>query len=75
MKKQFNYYETRWPYYTLCIYHDGELVGKKKVDEHQLREEIDYLETNGYTYGYDKEDVEIEHRRYEHMLKNIINKK
>ena len=75
MKKQFNYYETRWPYYTLYIYHDGELVGKKKVDEHQLHEETDYLETNGYTYGYDAEDVELEHRRYEHMLKNIINKK
>ena len=75
MKKQFNYYEARWPYYTLYIYHDGELVGKKKVDEHQLHEETDSLETNGYTYGYDKEDVEIEHRRSEHMLKNIINKK
>lgn len=40
-----------------------------------MYEETDYLETNGYTYGYDVEDVKLEYLRYEHMLKNIINKK
>ena len=71
MRKQYRYHDSFDKYY-FYIYHDGELVETKKVWYDEFCDEIDKLESDGYTYGYTKEAVEDAKRQYEHMLENMI---
>lgn len=72
MKKQFKRQDWTFGKSIVYVYHDGELVDSKNLWNDECEAEIDKLEENGYTYGYTKDEVEAAKRRYERMLKNII---
>lgn len=72
MKKQYDYYECRWPNYEIVLYHDGEKVGVEKKSLLECDEYLEELESQGYTRGYTAEDVEKARERYEHMYENRI---
>lgn len=57
----------------LSTYHDGKLVESKVYDIDELNDVIAKLEEDGYVYGYTQEEVAAMKRRYERMLRNIIN--
>lgn len=72
MKKQYDYYECRWPNYEIVLYHDGEKVGVERVSLLERDKHIEELEHQGYTQGYTNDDVEKARKRYEHMYENRI---
>ena len=73
MKKQYKYKHTSRLMVYVQLYHDGKLIETKKALEgDEVWDMLDKLESDGYTYGYTKDEVEKEKRKYEHMLANII---
>lgn len=73
MKKQFRCQRTYGFRVFIELYHDGELVETKKLwEDDEYLNFIESLESNGYTYGYKKEEVEEAKERYERMLCNMI---
>lgn len=73
MKKQYNLKIDGEAKQMLSTYHDGKLVESKIYDIDELNNVIDKLEEDGYVYGYTQEEVATMKRRYERMLRNIIN--
>ena len=72
MRKQYDYYECRWPDYEVVLYHDGEKVVVERVSLLKRDKYIEELERQGYTQGYTKDDVEKARQRYEYMYENRI---
>ena len=72
MKKQYDYYECRWPNYEIILYHDGVKVGVERIDLLKLDNHLEELEAEGYTRGYTEEDVEKARKRWEHIYANRI---
>lgn len=72
MRKQYDYYESRWPYYTIVLYHDGVKVGTERKSLHELDDYLEELESEGYTLGYTEEDVETARKEYENKRTNRI---
>jgi hypothetical protein len=72
MKKQYDYYECRWPSYEIILYHDGIKVDSERISLHKLYERLEQLEAKGYTFGYTEEDVEKARKKYEYMYENRI---
>lgn len=72
MKKQYRCKEDLFFKVRLYVYHDGELIESKSFYLDEADKEMDRLESNGYTYGYTKEEVKKAKERYENMLVNII---
>lgn len=72
MKKQYDYYETRWPYHEVVLYHDGVKVTIERKDLLELDDYLEQLENDGYTRGYIEEDVEEARRHWEHIYENRI---
>jgi hypothetical protein len=72
MKKQYDYYECRWPSYEIILYHDGVKVGVERKNLLKLDEYLEELEAEGYTLGYTEEDVEKARKSWEHMYENRI---
>ena len=72
MKKQYRCVVDTWPTSCLDVYHDGKLIHSQRYYFDNLDEVTDKLEAEGYTYGYTKEEVEEAKKKYEKMLKNII---
>lgn len=72
MKHQYRYYEVTSFKYNIELYHNGDFVEVRQVWIDELDDEIDKLEEQGYTYCYTKDEVEKIKKRYEKMLKNII---
>lgn len=72
MKKQYDYYECRWPYYEIVLYHDGVKVGVERKSLHELDEYLEELEAEGYIRGYTEEDVEAARKKWEHIYENKI---
>ncbi len=75
MKKQYDYYECRWPSYEIILYHDGVKVGVERKDLLKLDEYLAELESEGYTLGYTEEDIEKARERWEHIYENRIERK
>ena len=75
MKKQYDYYEGRWPYYEIILYNDGVKVAVERKDLLQLDKYLEELKTEGYTRGYTEEDVEKARKRWEHIYENRIERK
>lgn len=75
MKKQYYWYESRWPYYTVVLYHDGVEVGVERKDQLEINDYLEQLRNEGYTAGFTDEDIEKARKRYEHMLENRIERK
>lgn len=74
MKKQYDYYECRWPSYEIVLYHDGVKVGAERKDLLELNRYLEQLEVEGYTRGYIEEDVEKARKRWKHIYENRIEK-
>lgn len=72
-KKQYNLKIDGEAKQMLSTYHDGKLVESKVYDIDELNDVIAKLEEDGYVYGYTQEEVAAMKRRYERMLRNIIN--
>ena len=75
MKKQYDYYECRWPNYKIVLYHDGIEVGSERVSLLELDKRLEQLEAEGYALGYTEEDVEKVRKKYEHYYENRIEKR
>ena len=75
MKKQYDYYECRWPNYEIVLYHDGVKVGVERKGLLVLDEYLGLLENEGYTLGYTEEDVEKARKKWEYIYKNRIEQK
>ena len=74
MKKQYDYYETHWPYYEVVLYHDGSQVAVERKDLVTVYEYLKQLEIDGYTRGYTEETVEEIRKHWEHVYENRIEK-
>lgn len=72
MKKQYDYYECRWPNHEIVLYHDGVKVGAERKGLLELDKYLEELEAEGYTRGYTEEDVEKARKRWEHIYENRI---
>lgn len=75
MKKQYQTDEPDWKTWRIDIYHDGVRVGSEtflRIQDDEYNDRLDWLEAQGYTYGYTVEEVENAKKLYEHKLKNII---
>ena len=81
MKKQYDYYECRWPsYYYECrwpsyeivLYHDGIKIRNEYKNLLELDKYLEELEAEGYTRGYTEEDVEEARKKWEHIYENRI---
>ena len=72
MKKQYDYYECRWPNYEIVLYHDGTKVTVERKDLLKLEDYLEQLENDGYVRGYTEEDVEEARQRWEHIYENRI---
>ena len=72
MKKQYRYIKTTCFKVRLYTYHNGELVDSKEMWLDEADKEMAKLELDGYIYGYTQEEVEEAKKKYEEMLKNII---
>lgn len=75
MRKQYDYYECRWPGYKIALYHDGVQVGVECKSLHELDSYLEALEAEGYTQGYTEEDVEEARKEWEHIYANRIERK
>ena len=82
MKKQYRIIEECWCKHRIYVYHDGEFIESKSFYYDEVDKEIDKLESNGYAYGFTKEEVEEAkeeikelQEQYEMMLENIIQKR
>lgn len=75
VKKQYDYYEVRWPYYEIVLYHDGSKVSVERKSSLEMNEYLKQLESDGYTQGYTEEDVEKAREEWEHIYKNRIEQK
>lgn len=74
MKKQYDYYECRWPSYEIILYHDGVKISDERVTLLNLDERLEQLEAEGYTLGYTEEDIEKARKKYEYYYENRIEK-
>lgn len=72
MKKQYRCVYESWWKTRLYIYDNGFLIENKTYPNDEIENVIDQLETDGYVYGYTKEEVERAKKKYEDMLENII---
>lgn len=72
MKKQYRYTDGTFGKKILYIYHDGKRVDTKKLYIDEFLDEKDRLDAEGYSYGYFEDEIEEAKRRYEYMLKNMI---
>lgn len=72
MKKQYRCQEDTWCKKRLYVYHDGELIQSQSFYIDEIEKEINKLKSNGYIYGYTKEEIKEAKERYEIMLRNII---
>ena len=72
MKRQYRYDYNNWHSFNLQIYHDGKLINSQNVELYEIDDEINKLITNGYVYGYTKEEVEMAKQDYEMMLESMI---
>lgn len=73
MKKQYRCIYTYSFKVFIYLYHDGELVETKKFwEDDEYLNFIENLKSNGYTYGYNKKEVEEIRTQYEYMLNNMI---
>ena len=72
MKKQYDYYECRWPSYEIVLYHDGIKVGVERKSLLELGKYLEELEAEGYTRGYTEEDVEKARKKWKRIYENRI---
>ena len=73
MRKQYDCYETRSFKYDIILYHDGvKVAAESKWFGDELNAYIDGLESEGYTRGYTKDDVEKARKHYEYLYENRI---
>ena len=75
MRKHYRVSEFDWKTWRIDIYHDGVRVGSEsylRIQDDEFHDRLDWLEAQGYIYGYTIEEVENAKKLYEHKLKNII---
>ena len=72
MKKQYHMSESYLFKRTVKTYHNGELVTSERLWDDEADKYADQLESEGYIYGYTKQEVEKAKKRYDEMLENII---
>lgn len=72
MKKQYDYYEARWPSYEVVLYHDGTKVGVEQKNLLALDKYLEQLEAEGYSRGFTEEDVEKARKEWEYIYENRI---
>lgn len=73
MRKQYDLYEGASFRYWVVLYHDGVKVDAvKKWQGDELSAYLDKLESEGYTRGYTKDDVEEAYKKYIHIYNNRI---
>jgi hypothetical protein len=75
MKKQYRTDEPDWKSWRIDIYHDGKKIISEtflRIQEDEFNDRLDYLEAQGYTYGYIPEEVETIKSLYEHRLNNML---
>jgi hypothetical protein len=78
MKKQYRTEEPDWKTWRIDIYHDGKKIISEtflRIQDDEFNDRLDYLEAQGYTYGYIPEEVDLVKRLYEHRLNNMIEMK
>jgi hypothetical protein len=78
MKKQYRTEEPDWKTWRIDIYHDGKKIISEtflRIQDDEFNDRLDYLEAQGYTYGYIPEEVDLVKRLYEHRLNNMIDVK
>lgn len=75
MKKQYRTEEPDWKTWRIDIYHDGKKIISEtylRIQDDEFNDRLDYLEAQGYTYGYIAEEVETIKNLYKHRLNNMI---
>ena len=72
MRKQYKIIERDWYRYDLHVYHDGEEVSVNVYDTLVIDDEIDKLESQGYTKGYTKTEIRCAKETYEKYKNNAI---
>jgi hypothetical protein len=75
MRKQYRISELDWKTWRIDIYHDSVRVASEtylRIQDDEYNDRLDWLEEQGYTYGYTIEEVENAKKLYEHKLKNMI---
>lgn len=74
MRLQYRYFEYIGFRYIVRLYCDGWLVKSYKVWLDELDDEIDKIESEGYTYGYTEDELDKARAHYENVLDNVIRK-
>ena len=72
MRKQYRTVEMDWYRSHLYLYHDGEEVSVNVYNLHEIYDEIEGLESHGYTRGYTKEEIRKAKEEYELRSANAI---
>ena len=78
MKKQYRTAEHDWKTWRIDVYHDGKKIISEtflRIQDDEFHNRLDYLEAQGYTYGYIPEEVDLVKRLYEHRLNNMLETK
>ena len=70
--KQYRYKEINWPYYEFFWYINGKQIKVKKIDQLELDDYIEEVESQGYTFAFTKEKLEHAKKYYENILKNQL---
>ena len=72
MRLQYRYIDVGGFQYIIRLYCDGWLVKSYKVYLDELDDEIEKIESEGYTYGFTESELDEARARYEKVLDNII---
>lgn len=72
MRLQYRYIDVGGFQYVIRLYCDGWLVKSYKVYLDELDNEIEKIESKGYTYGYTEDELDEARAHYERVLDNVI---
>lgn len=72
MRLQYRYIDVGGFQYVIRLYCDGWLVKSYKVYLDELDNEIEKIESKGYTYGFTESELDEVRARYERVLDNVI---
>lgn len=72
MRLQYRYIDVGGFQYVIRLYCDGWLVKSYKIYLDKLDDEIEKIESDGYTYGFTESELDEARARYEKVLDNVI---
>lgn len=73
MRKQYYISESTFLKFCITLYHDGTQVDRvEKWAGDELNDYLEDIESQGYTQGYSKEEVDKAERKFKYLRDNLI---